>query len=240
MGVMRVRATLLGAALIATTMATGASATMRISDDVGGRIGAYVDQYSDVRNSGERVVIDGACLSACTLVLGIVPRNRICVTRRAMLGFHAAWMPGAERQAGAERGRHPGALGPLSAERPQVDQLARRAVVQDDVPARLRADGDVSRVPLRRLGSLGFELARLTGRLQSGASPFMLPAARSPATVPEMPHDRTSRRSFLHLAAGAPRCPRCRASPAPRPIRRARSKSSCRCRRAARSTSTRA
>ena len=92
---MRVRATLLGAALIATTLATSASATMRISDDVGGRIGAYVDQYSDVRNSGERVVIDGACLSACTLVLGIVPRNRICVTRRAMLGFHAAWMPGA-------------------------------------------------------------------------------------------------------------------------------------------------
>jgi hypothetical protein len=27
-------------------------------------------------------------------VLGIVPRSRICVTRRAMLGFHAAWMPG--------------------------------------------------------------------------------------------------------------------------------------------------
>src|SRR3954466_13997537 len=91
---MRVRATLLGAALIATTMATSASATMRISDDVGGRIGAYVDQYSEVRNSGERVVIDGACLSACTLVLGIVPRNRICGGGRAMLGFHAAWMPG--------------------------------------------------------------------------------------------------------------------------------------------------
>src|ERR1700749_4770098 len=91
---MRVRATLLGAALIATIVTTGASATMRISDDVGGRIGAYVDQYSDVRNSGERVVIDGACLSACTLVLGIVPRNKICGTRRATLGFHAAWMPG--------------------------------------------------------------------------------------------------------------------------------------------------
>jgi hypothetical protein len=73
---------------------TGASATMRISDDVGGRIGTYVDQFSAVRASGQRVVIDGACLSACTLVLGIVPRNRICVTRRAMLGFHAAWMPG--------------------------------------------------------------------------------------------------------------------------------------------------
>jgi hypothetical protein len=28
------------------------------------------------------------------LVLGIVPRERICVTRRARLGFHAAWVPG--------------------------------------------------------------------------------------------------------------------------------------------------
>ena len=93
-GVMRNSATLIIAAIMAMA-ATGASATMRISDDIGGRIGAYVDQYSAIRNSGERVVIDGACLSACTLVLGIVPRNRICVTRRATLGFHAAWMPGA-------------------------------------------------------------------------------------------------------------------------------------------------
>lgn len=92
---MRVRATVVIAAII-TSLAfiSTASATMRISDDVGGRIGAYVDQFTAVRASGERVVIDGACLSACTLVLGIVPRNRICVTRRAMLGFHAAWMPG--------------------------------------------------------------------------------------------------------------------------------------------------
>jgi hypothetical protein len=36
------------------------------------------------------VVIDGPCLSACTLVLSMVPNNRICVTRRAILGFHAA------------------------------------------------------------------------------------------------------------------------------------------------------
>jgi hypothetical protein len=90
---MRVRTTLMIAVWMAIATSS-ASATMRISDDVGGRIGAYVDQYAAVRNSGERVVIDGVCLSACTLVLGIVPRNRICVTRRATLGFHAAWMPG--------------------------------------------------------------------------------------------------------------------------------------------------
>jgi hypothetical protein len=46
--------------------------------------------FERVRASGERVVIDGPCLSACTLVLSAVPNERICVTRRAVLGFHAA------------------------------------------------------------------------------------------------------------------------------------------------------
>jgi hypothetical protein len=90
---MRRRAALLGAAFLALS-SIDASAVVRISDDVGGRIGTYVEAYSAVRASGERVVIDGHCLSACTLVLGIVPRDRICVTNRATLGFHAAWMPG--------------------------------------------------------------------------------------------------------------------------------------------------
>jgi hypothetical protein len=43
-----------------------------------------------VRKTGERVVIDGPCMSACTLVLSVVPSDRICVTKRAVLGFHAA------------------------------------------------------------------------------------------------------------------------------------------------------
>jgi hypothetical protein len=44
-----------------------------------------------VRDRGERVIIDGICNSACTLVLGIVPLNRICATPRASLGFHQAY-----------------------------------------------------------------------------------------------------------------------------------------------------
>ncbi len=92
---MRLSGALAGIIILVLT-ATGASAAMRIGDDVGGRIGHYIDTFSAVKNSGERVVIDGACLSACTLVLGIVPRERICVTRRATLGFHAAWIPGPE------------------------------------------------------------------------------------------------------------------------------------------------
>jgi hypothetical protein len=44
-----------------------------------------------VRDSGQRVVIDGPCFSACTLALAVIPRSRICVTPNAVLGFHAAW-----------------------------------------------------------------------------------------------------------------------------------------------------
>jgi hypothetical protein len=67
-----------------------AHAEVRILASPGGQVGPFIDLFDEVRASGERVVIDGPCLSACTLVLSIVPSNRICVTRRAVLGFHAA------------------------------------------------------------------------------------------------------------------------------------------------------
>jgi hypothetical protein len=67
---------------------------VRIVEDGGGRIGAYVDKYQGVRGSGEMVIIDGYCAPACTIVLGTIPHDRICVTSRARLGFHAAWDPG--------------------------------------------------------------------------------------------------------------------------------------------------
>ena len=51
----------------------------------------YKVKYKRVRDKGERVIIDGICNSACTLVLGIVPMNKICVTPRASLGFHQAY-----------------------------------------------------------------------------------------------------------------------------------------------------
>ena len=75
-----------------TLSITSASATMRIADDRGGQIGRYLEAFTTVRSSGELVVVDGNCLSACTLVLGVVPLERICATHRARFGFHAAWM----------------------------------------------------------------------------------------------------------------------------------------------------
>jgi hypothetical protein len=89
---MRIRATL-GAALLAALVSTPVSATIRIANDPGGQIGPYLDKLEGIRASGENVVIDGPCLSACTMLLGVIPRDRICVTRRAQLGFHAAWNP---------------------------------------------------------------------------------------------------------------------------------------------------
>jgi hypothetical protein len=67
-----------------------ASAEVRIVSDPGGEVSSYVQKYEAMRASGERVVIDGPCLSACTLLLCIVPKSHICVTQQAVLGFHAA------------------------------------------------------------------------------------------------------------------------------------------------------
>jgi hypothetical protein len=75
-----------------------ASAEMRIQRDFGGQIGPYLYKYAMVKEAGQKVIIDGPCLSACTLALAVIPRERLCVTRNAVLGFHAAWTPGANGQ----------------------------------------------------------------------------------------------------------------------------------------------
>jgi hypothetical protein len=78
------------ASLALLLIMVSAHAEVRILGSPGGQVGPFLDLFDQVRVSGERVVIDGPCLSACTLVLSVVPSGRICVTRRAILGFHAA------------------------------------------------------------------------------------------------------------------------------------------------------
>ena len=77
--------------LSATAPATPARADIRITRDYGGLVDEYKAKYARIRSKGERVVIDGTCNSACTLLLGIVPLNRVCATPRASLGFHQAY-----------------------------------------------------------------------------------------------------------------------------------------------------
>ena len=89
---------LLAAVLLLAGMGAG-HAVVRIADDRGGRIGTYVDRYQGLRTSGETVIIDGLCASACTIVLGAIAPDKICVTSHAELGFHAAWDFGANGRA---------------------------------------------------------------------------------------------------------------------------------------------
>jgi hypothetical protein len=63
---MRIAAALVGAAFAALTVTT-AHSTVRIVSDPGGQIGPYLENLQALR-LGRRVIIDGPCLSACTMV----------------------------------------------------------------------------------------------------------------------------------------------------------------------------
>ena len=76
--------------LLILSMSNAVSA-VRITNDRGGHIGSYVIKYQRLASAGESVIIDGLCASACTILLSELPHDKICVTSRATLGFHAAW-----------------------------------------------------------------------------------------------------------------------------------------------------
>jgi hypothetical protein len=88
------------AASVIAGVAGAALADYRIRNDYGGFIHKYKLKYAAIRDRGERVIIDGVCNSACTLVLGIVPLNRICVTP-ARLTFPLSVNRCADASAGA-------------------------------------------------------------------------------------------------------------------------------------------
>lgn len=86
---MRWQAAVVGA-LASAFVTTAAFAEVHIIDDPGGEVSEYLQAFQELRKAGEHLVIDGPCLSACTLFTGIIPRDHVCVTHRAVLLFHAA------------------------------------------------------------------------------------------------------------------------------------------------------
>ena len=64
-----------------------ASADVRIISSSGGVVDPYLTFFSQLRRSGQRVIIDGPCLSACTLVLNTIPRNRSASHKGRFLAF---------------------------------------------------------------------------------------------------------------------------------------------------------
>ena len=64
--------------------------TIDVSDDHGGLLSTYQNQWATLASQGVRVRIVGPCVSACTVLVGYIPRQNICVMPNAYLGFHWA------------------------------------------------------------------------------------------------------------------------------------------------------
>jgi hypothetical protein len=57
---------------------TASAGDYRITRDLGGYIDEYKAKFTVIRDHGDRVIIDGACDSACTLVLGSAAQPHMC------------------------------------------------------------------------------------------------------------------------------------------------------------------
>jgi hypothetical protein len=78
-------------ALAAVVLSSASRAeTIEVSDNHGGRVVEYNARWAGLAARGVDVRIVGPCQSACTVLLGHIPRSKICVTPRASFGFHQA------------------------------------------------------------------------------------------------------------------------------------------------------
>jgi hypothetical protein len=80
----------LAAGLLAFGLSPASAKVVYVKDDIGGVIIDYAKKYADMRDRGDKLVVDGRCVSACTIFLGIMPKGQYCVTPNAVLGFHSA------------------------------------------------------------------------------------------------------------------------------------------------------
>ena len=85
--------------VILSLVTSAASAeTIEINNDRGGFVFVYQTRWEKLALQGVNVRVSGPCLSACTILLGYIPRRDICVTPNASFGFHLATMQSATDQ----------------------------------------------------------------------------------------------------------------------------------------------
>ena len=77
-----------GVAALASGSAN-AEKVYHIRNAPGGNVREHYAKFVRVAAEYDRVEISGMCKSACTMVLGIVPLDRICITSGAYFMFHA-------------------------------------------------------------------------------------------------------------------------------------------------------
>lgn len=83
------KALVLALCLLATP-AAAETYTIGPASDPGGEIFRYIQKYMDWHDEHADVRVVGECVSACTLVLGMIPPAHICATANAEFGFHSA------------------------------------------------------------------------------------------------------------------------------------------------------
>jgi hypothetical protein len=86
---MSYRHVLVGALLVLLAHPVAAE-TIEVSDNHGGSVAEYDARWAGYASRGVDVKIVGPCQSACTVLLGHIPRSKICVTPEASFGFHLA------------------------------------------------------------------------------------------------------------------------------------------------------
>lgn len=85
-------------AILALVASAARAEIIEITNDLGGLLYWYQLQWEKHALEGANVRIAGPCVSACTVLLGYIPREKICVTSNASLGFHLATMDFATQQ----------------------------------------------------------------------------------------------------------------------------------------------
>ena len=80
-------------AVAAFWSSVAAAETIDVYDDHGGSVFAYAQRWQALAARGVDVRIVGPCQSACTVLLGYIPRRHICVMPEARFGFHTAHLP---------------------------------------------------------------------------------------------------------------------------------------------------
>ena len=81
---------LMFAAFFLLSAAPASAETIIVSDNHGGSVAKYNQRWAGLAARGVSVKVVGPCQSACTVLLGHIPRSKICVTPNASFGFHLA------------------------------------------------------------------------------------------------------------------------------------------------------
>jgi hypothetical protein len=84
---------ILVAAAALTVTAAAAGSEMRIDNDGGGNVLQRQLEIKELGLAGVSVKVTGRCMSACTLVV-VLPPKQLCFGPKAILGFHQATIDG--------------------------------------------------------------------------------------------------------------------------------------------------